>query len=249
MTNPAQNGDHDQRLREMNDALLASSIRQQELTEQAQQAEAKLQVMVAELQHRTRNLLGVVTAIANRTMARTGPTEEFRRQFNARLAALSRVQSLLSRADSKPIAIGALIRMELEALGADASDGRITLAGPEVGLRASVVQTLALALHELATNARKYGALASENGVLRITWAVRQAGGDESSLAVEWVEESVGHKPEEEGTARNGYGRELIERALPYTLNAKTSFELNDDGVRCTIDLPLAKGQGVRDCA
>lgn len=245
MTDQAQKRGHDQRLRDMNEALLTSSIRQQELTEQAQRAEAKLQVMVAELQHRTRNLIGVVTAIANRTMARTGPTEEFRRQFNARLAALSRVQGLLSRVDREPIAIGTLIRMELNALGADDFSDRIILAGTEVNLRASVVQTFALGLHELATNARKYGALASESGVLTITWSVKQEDGGEARLVVEWVEKGLGRKLEA-GTMRKGYGRELIERALPYSLNARTSFELNDEGLRCTIDLPLTESKGSR---
>lgn len=246
MTHPAQDGEHDQRLRDMNDALLTSSIRQQEATEKAQQAEARLEMMVAELQHRTRNLIAVVSAIANRTMARTGPTEAFRTQFNARLAALSRVQGLLSRADVEPITIGALIRMELDALGAEASDDRITLVGPSVVVRDTVVQTMALAIHELATNARKHGALAADDGVLTITWSVRQDD-EASNLVLEWVEEGVDRAPKEEGSAQRGYGRELIERALPYTLNATTSFELNDDGVRCTIDMPLTDRNGSGD--
>lgn len=238
MTHSAQVGEHDQRLRDMNDALLASSVRQQELIESAQKAEARLEVMVAELQHRTRNLIAVVSAIANRTMALTGPTEAFRVQFNARLTALSRVQGLLSRADSEPITIGALIRMELDALGAEAADERVTLVGPDVVLRESIVQTMALAIHELATNARKYGALAAADRELKVTWTVQEADGETPSLALEWVEEGLDRAPKEAG-ARKGYGRELIEQALPYALDATTSFELNGDGVRCTIDLPL----------
>ena len=198
-----------------------------------------MEVMVAELQHRTRNLIAVVSAIANRTMALTGPTEAFRTKFNERLQALSRVQGLLSRTDIEPITIGALIRMELDALGAEASDDRVTLVGPSVVLRDTIVQTMALAIHELATNARKHGALAADDRTLTVTWAVNQAGGAASNLVLEWVEEGVDRAPESNGATRKGYGRELIERALPYALNAKTSFELTDDGVRCTIDLPL----------
>ena len=247
MTQHAQDGENDRMLRRMNDALLASSVRQQELTDDARQAEARLEVMVAELQHRTRNLIAVVSAIANRTMARTGPSEAFRTQFNARLAALSRVQGLLSRADIEPITIGELIRMELDALGANASDRRITLDGPSVVLRATVVQTMALVIHELATNARKHGALAADNRVLKVTWSVRQVNGEAANLALEWVEEGVDRAPKEESAARKGYGRELIERALPYALNATTSFELTHDGVRCTIDLPLVDRNGSED--
>ncbi|WBH16318.1 sensor histidine kinase [Sphingomonas radiodurans] len=247
MTDPAQDAEHDQLLRDMNDALLASSVRQQELAEKAQLAEAKMEVMVAELQHRTRNLIAVVSAIANRTMARTGPTEEFRTQFNARLAALARVQGLLSRTDIEPITIGALVRMELDALGADASDSRVTLDGPDVVLRDTIVQTMALAIHELATNARKHGALAADDRTLTVTWSVQQENDAAPHLILEWVEAGVGRAPGGEEDARKGYGRELIERALPYALNAKTSFDLNDDGVRCTIDLPLVDRNRKRD--
>lgn len=239
MTDPAQAGEHDQLLRDMNAALLASSVRQQELTEKAQRAEARMEVMVAELQHRTRNLITVVSAIANRTMARTGPTEAFRTKFNERLQALARVQGLLSRTEIEPITIGALLCMELDALGAEASDDRVTLTGPNVVLRDTIVQTMALAIHELATNARKYGALAAKDRALKVTWAVKQVGDAASSLVLDWVEEGVGRAPGAEDATRKGYGRELIERALPYALNATTSFELNHDGVRCTIDLPL----------
>ena len=247
MSHHAQDGENDRMLRKMNDALLASSVRQQELTDEARQAEARLEVMVAELQHRTRNLIAVVSAIANRTMARTGPSEAFRTQFNARLAALSRVQGLLSRADIEPITIGELIRLELDALGADASNERITLEGPSVVLRATVVQTMALVIHELATNARKHGALAADNRVLKVTWAVRQVGGAASNLALEWIEEGIDRALNQESATQMGYGRELIERALPYALNATTSFELTHDGVRCTIDLPLVDRNGSED--
>lgn len=230
---------HDQLLREMNDALLASAVRQQELIEQAQHAEARMEVMVAELQHRTRNLIAVVSAIANGTMARTGPTEEFRRQFNDRLAALSRVQGLLSRSEIEPVTIGALIQMELDAFGGETLASKIALTGPRVVLRDRTVQTMALAIHELATNAYKHGALAADNGALRVNWAVKHIDGVVANLVLEWIEDGVVIAPQEGETARCGYGRELIERALPYTLNATTSFELRHDGVSCKIELPL----------
>lgn len=223
----------------MNDALLASAVRQQELIEQAQHAEARMEVLVAELQHRTRNLIAVISAIANGTMARTGPTEEFRRQFNDRLAALSRVQGLLSRSDIEPITIGALIRMELDAFGGETLASKISVTGPRVVLRDRTVQTMALAIHELATNAHKHGALACDNGALTVNWAVKQDDGVPDKLVLEWIEAGVDIAPKEVETVRCGYGRELIECALPYTLNATTSFELHHDGVSCKIELPL----------
>ena len=201
-------------------------------------------VLVAELQHRTRNLLGVVRSIAHQTMVQTGPTERFREQFNDRLAALSRVQGLLSRSEQEPITLRTLIRTELEALGGGDFADWIHVAGPPVRLRKASVQTLALAVHELATNARKYGALTTENGRLSVTW---RADGDipgGGSLLVEWIEEGISRPRDPQSRMRRGYGRELIERAMPYALNAKTRYELGETRLLCAIELPLGERFG-----
>jgi two-component sensor histidine kinase len=203
-------------------------------------------VMVAELQHRTRNLIAVVTSIAQETLVQTGPGEAFVGKFHDRLSALSRVQGLLSRSTEAPITIDAVVRMELEALGV--GEPHATLEGPPVPLRASMVQTLALALHELATNARKYGALATLQGSLAVSWFTRSA--DASAvhnlwLVLDWRE--TGAPPILRGperAAHRGYGRELIEDALPFALGARTRFELDEQGVRCRIELPLDKRGG-----
>ena len=192
-------------------------------------------VMVDELQHRTRNLLTVVRSIAQETMAQTGPTERFRAQFNDRLAALSRVQSLLSRSEQTPVTIRTLIQAEFDALGPAVMQGRVALEGPTVSLRKGDVQTLALAIHELATNARKYGALSSDQGELWVSWDSYTDETGKPRLALVWLEEGISPAPER----RNGYGRKLIEQALPYALRARTSYELSDAELRCTIDLPL----------
>lgn len=129
-------------------------------------------VLVAELQHRTRNLITVVQSVAKQTVQTSQNMPEFAVKFDDRLAALSRVQRLLSQSDNMSTCIGALLRMELDALGAEPDQKRIVVDGPNVALRKSTVQTLALALHELATNALKHGALAVDNGTLQIRWEV-----------------------------------------------------------------------------
>jgi two-component system CheB/CheR fusion protein len=193
--------------------------------------------MVAELQHRTRNLLGVVRSIAKQTMAQTGPGETFRERFNDRLSALSRVQGLLSRSDQEPITLRALIETELAALDAPTMQGRIRLAGPMVRLRKATVQTFALALHELATNALKYGALGQPAGQLVVSWRVETEAGKDR-LVLDWRERGVA-MPEAAGSRRKGYGRQLIERSLPYDLGAETRLEFGPDGVHCTIAVPI----------
>lgn len=201
--------------------------------------QARQAVLVDEVQHRTRNLITVVRSIAQQTMARTSSSEQFREQFNDRLAALSRVQGLLSRSDRQPITIRALIETELHALGATAMPGRVALEGPNVTLRKASVQTLALALHELATNARKYGALAGDQGELWVGWDSYTAEAGERRLSLVWLEEGIRTRPDG-SPARRGYGRELIEKALPYALKARTRFEIGANALRCTIDLPLS---------
>jgi two-component sensor histidine kinase len=173
-------------------------------------------------------------------MAMTGPTEAFCDGFNHRLEALARVQALLSRSDETPITLERLIRIELDALGALAGgNGRITLHGPSVRLRSSIVQTLTLALHELATNARKYGALSDGDGRLRVTWQLHQAA-EGPRLALDWIETRADERIDTT-PARRGYGRELIEQALPYALGATTTYELSAEGARCMIDMPLER--------
>ena len=210
-------------------------------------AEEHLRVVVAELQHRSRNLIAVVRSIANQALASSDSLEAFRLTFQDRLSALSRVQGLLSRSETDPITIEMIVRMELAALGADDALNRMRLSGPDVPLQNTMVQTLSLALHELATNARKYGALSDENGQLSVEWCVITLESGEKRLTLDWAETwvaresgagSADSQPESDSGHR-GYGRELIERVLPHSLGAITQYELNETSVRCTIDLPL----------
>jgi two-component sensor histidine kinase len=194
-------------------------------------------VLVAELQHRTRNLMAVVESIARQTLDAASSRVEFEERFGRRLQALSRVQSVLSRAEGEPITIGALIRMELEAIGADAFAERIDTRGPEMPLRKSAVEMLSLAIHELATNAIKYGALANATGSLSVTWSSEDLP-PERRLVIEWVEHAIEAAPHVD-LRRRGYGRTLIEEALPYSIGAETRFELQADQLHCRISLPL----------
>jgi PAS domain S-box-containing protein len=218
---------------------------------QLQQRQA---VLVGELQHRTRNLMAVVQAVTMRTIRGTTSLEEFRRCIDHRLEALARVQGLLSRREGGlRVAFDVLLREELSAHAEidGAGDGaQVSMRGPAgLGLQSATVQTLALALHELATNAVKYGALAAPGGRLDIEWGVRFADQGEQVLWIDWRERGVPDMPDSKDAPRGGgYGRELIERALPYQLGARTSYAFESDGVHCTIemavppeDLPMEK--------
>jgi two-component sensor histidine kinase len=202
-------------------------------------SEARQKVLVAELQHRTRNIISVVQSIAERSAESASSLGDFLAGYNYRLSALSRVQSLLSRSEAEPITIGALVRMELDAIGFSAMSDRIRLSGPEVRLHSAVVQTLALALHELATNALKHGPLGRQTGTLDVVWQLRE--GRDRHLVLDWKERGLQLSPQQQEFTHRGHGVELIEEALPYTLGARTSLKLKESGVVCVIDLPLDK--------
>jgi len=195
-------------------------------------------VLMAELQHRTRNVLSVVQSIANQTVRSSSSLEAFGMQFGSRLRALSRVQSLLARVEDRAIDLHALVTAELAAHSEeDVGSSKIKINGPAVALPPTAAQALGLALHELATNAVKYGALAQPTGKLEVRWELR-AKKPTSEVALEWRESGVSIPaglPK-----RKGYGSELIERALPYQLRAKTRLEFGSDGVRCAIRVPVS---------
>jgi PAS domain S-box-containing protein len=214
------------------------------------QLQERQRVLVAELQHRTRNLIGVIGSICDRTASGCTSFPEFRSRFLARLDSLSRVQSLLSRMHPQErVSFDELIAAEFAALGADAAADRVVLEGPSgVALRSSTVQTLAMALHELTTNAIKHGALGQENGRLAVNWALESGeAGDAPWLRIEWRESGVTMPAA--AALGAGQGRELIEKALPYQLGARTEYRLGSDGVHCTIRIAASHRQKVKGIA
>jgi PAS domain S-box-containing protein len=193
-------------------------------------------VLMAELQHRTRNLLAMTQSIATQTLRRTASLRDFEREFARRLAALSRVQGLVTGVDYREVDLHDLLTAELQAHdGKHLDSGRVRLAGPALLLPAAAAQALGLALHELATNAVKYGALARDDGRLSVSWRL-DSRGSERVATVSWKESGVSLSGVPE---RSGYGRELIERALPYQLGAETRLDFEPDGVRCTMAVSL----------
>jgi len=199
------------------------------------------QMLLAELQHRTRNLLALVESIAKQTLRTNVSLEAFGADFSDRLRALSRVQSLLAQSEHQRLELQKLVDAEIAAhSGRSDGDGKVVVNGPHVELPATSAQALALALHELATNAVKYGALAQPAGKLIITWSVT-ADAAGPRVGLEWRESGV-VLPANDRPRRKGYGSELIERALPYQLGAKTSLEFRSDGVVCEIVVPVQAG-------
>jgi PAS domain S-box-containing protein len=204
-------------------------------------SEKRLRGLVAELQHRTRNLISVISATVEKTLRTSKTFDAFKASFQDRIGALGRVQGLLSRMkENERVTFDELIETELSAQSINVGeDGPVTLDGPRgVPLRSRTVQTLAMVLHELATNAIKYGAFKQPNGHLAIRWRQETGEGGKSWLHLDWKESGVEMPPAGTKPKGTGQGRELIERALPYQFDAQTTFAMERDGVHCTISLP-----------
>jgi len=198
-------------------------------------AAERQKLLLAELQHRVRNILAVVRSLASRTVETSGSLEEFSQNFEGRLSTLARTQNVLTRTSTATVDLGELVRDELLSVGA--RDGeQVEVGGPPVRLRQAAAETIALAVHELTTNALKYGALAQADGRLVVNWRVfnTKAG---PKLSLDWRESGVRALVTNPG--RSGFGRELIERGLPYELGAATSLDFSPGGLRAAIELPL----------
>jgi two-component system CheB/CheR fusion protein len=198
------------------------------------QAEANLRVLVAELQHRTRNLLAVVQSISARTLGK----DEHIATFMSRLQALARVQGLIGRGEGNAINIGHLVRLELKALGAQEGD-KVSIAGPDIPLEIDTLQSMALVLHELGTNALKYGALGRPSASLAVSWKVNQDADGKPMLVLDWNEAGV---PIPNVPEKRGFGLDLIERALAYTLGGQSKVSFGANGMSCHFQLPLKAG-------
>jgi PAS domain S-box-containing protein len=213
------------------DGRLAGAVCVIQDIHEEKRAQQAREVLISELQHRTRNLLAVVRAVASQTLGHAPEMEA----FDSRLRALGRLQGLVSRSEGERMELGALVRSEIGALGGSRA-ARARIDGPSVLLTQEQAQTLALALHELATNAVKYGALGDPRGALSVSWNV----GAPDRLALVWRESGVVMPVGQ--TPRVGYGREMIEEALPFVLGATTRMDFAPGGICCEIELPLGVG-------
>lgn len=199
-------------------------------------SESRAKLLLAELQHRVRNTLSVVRSIARRTAETSDNVEEYVRHLDGRLAAFARVQGVVTRNVEGGPDLAMLVADELLSVGAHEGERVSQIEGPKVRLQPKAAETAALAFHELATNAVKYGALSTTAGRIAVTWDFQQADG-QRRLVLNWTEMGVnlaGRKP-----TRRGFGTELIERTLAYDLSGEASLDFTPDGLHCRISLPI----------
>jgi PAS domain S-box-containing protein len=206
----------------------------QDITEQ-KQAQEQQRFFLDELNHRVKNTLTTVQSIASQTLRTTDSPAEFRDAFEGRLLALSKTHNLLTRKSWREADLREIAEQEL-APYRKPGDERVTLSGPDVNLPARYAINLGLVLHELVTNAAKYGALSVHSGHLDVTWSVLESGDRPPQLRIGWVETGG---PPVKPPKRQGFGSRLIKRSVEGELGGYMILNFAETGVSYEISVPL----------
>jgi PAS domain S-box-containing protein len=205
--------------------------------DERKRADERRSLLINELNHRVKNTLAAVQSIARQTLRGDRPADQTLELFNARLVALSAAHNILTRENWEGAGLCEIVEA---ALSPFEGHGRIDVSGPDVRLSARAAVALAMALHELATNAAKYGALSTDVGGVRLAWRVgREDRGPETArarLELEWRE--VGGPPVDPPGLR-GFGSRLLTQGLPAELDGLAELEFAREGVICRIAAPL----------
>ena len=196
-------------------------------------AEERQRTLNLELSHRMKNMLAMVQSIATQTMRTASDLDTAKEVLAGRLIALSKSHDLLLGGAVGAAPVEVLIRSALQTH--EDNQGRFKLEGPTFTVGARAAMSLSLILHELATNAAKYGALSTANGQVSITWQLRDVGG-EPHCALRWSE---GGGPAVVPPTRTGFGSRLIGRGLAGNFGGEVDLSYPATGVVCTIDAPL----------
>lgn len=209
---------------------IGSIVTLTEITER-KRAEEQQRILVAELNHRVKNILAIVQSVAGQTLRSSPSLNAFNATFAGRIKALSIAHDILTQ--TRWIGIG-LNELLAAVLAPYRGDARVALQGPPVMLPARVVTPLSMAIHELATNASKYGALSGPRGTVSISWEVRHDGISEVEMT--WSEQG-GPKVERAGSS--GFGTRLIQRVVAYDLDGNVDLSFAPDGVCGVLRFPL----------
>jgi two-component sensor histidine kinase len=196
-------------------------------------AEETQQLLVNELSHRVKNTLASVAVVARRTSEKNGSAEDFIETLDRRIHSMADAHELLSRQRWQEVSLADLVNRELAPY---TTAGNTVVEGPHVGLPAAETQAMAMVLHELATNAAKYGALSTPNGRVLVRWHSPSNGGASAKLRLEWREDGG---PPVTAPVQSGYGTSVIRDLIPYELGGTVELEFRLDGVRCRIEIAV----------
>jgi PAS domain S-box-containing protein len=231
---------HIEPLRDLRNNIVGLSCAAVDVTER-KEGEAHLRLLMRELTHRSKNLLAVIQAMARQTARHAGSTDAFLEQFSARLQALASSHDLLVQESWHGASLHELVRLQLGHY-LDRRQSQITFDGPSIMLKPEAAQGVGLGLHELATNAAKYGALSNETGTVDIRWR-RMPANEGHGVEIIWQERGG---PSVTKPTRRGFGTTVIERHISRSLDSEVQLTFEPEGVRCRILIPLTQFVALR---
>ncbi len=217
--------------------LLAAAIERLDTHEALQRAAREQGVLARELGHRIKNLLGLIRALASQTSTQGRSAEEFRASFIDRLHALSAAESLVFESGGEMVDPLALAEEVLAAYRQEES-ARLTIEGTSLRLRPRQARMFGLALHELATNAMKHGALGVPDGTVRLEWHLEE-GPSPTRISMTWQEADG---PEITAPQREGFGTRLLEDVVAYELNGEAELRFEQRGLHYHLTFPVDGG-------
>ena len=201
-----------------------------EAAEVRRKASEKQELLIAELNHRVRNILGLVRSLISQTSTSDLTMEDFAKVLDSRIHALARAHDQITKDNWSPAPLKRLIRMEAAGYLLDKAD-RVVVSGDDIMLTPNAFSSIALVVHELMTNSAKYGALADRNGMVEVGLSRRNDG----SLDISWQERDG--PPVQEPT-RRGFGTTIIERSVPFELQGEARIDYPEDGVVAKFWIP-----------
>jgi PAS domain S-box-containing protein len=198
------------------------------------QVEQHQELLVAELDHRVKNILAQVAVVAMSTRQGSRSIDEFLRSLNGRIQSMAAAHTLLSRSGWQSVRLDALVRNQLAPY---ATDTNVAISGADVMLIAAEIQAVARVLHELVTNAAKYGALSIPGGHVSVSWNPKQNGDEENLMLVLVWQEHGG--PLVKSEIQSSYGTNLIRNLIPHELGGMVDLKFASEGVSCRIEIPI----------
>jgi len=206
----------------------------EDITER-KQAEFRQKLLIEELNHRVKNTLAIVQSLAFQTFRAAASPESARERFEARLLSLSRTHNLLNESSWTGASLNSVLALEFAPYLGDRQD-RIITSGPEVDLPAPTALAMGMIIHELATNAGKYGALSVPGGRVEVSWTVSHQPNGAQIVRLQWHERNG---PAVVPQTHRGFGSRLIEQTVKAQLNGRVALSFEPGGAVCELEVPL----------
>jgi len=198
--------------------------------------EEHIQLLMREVTHRSKNLLAVIQAMARQTKLASSDVNDFEIRFSGRLQALAAAHDLLVQRDWQGASMSEVVKSQLGHY-LDQQATQIEIDGPSLMVTPEAAQNIGLAVHELSTNAAKYGALSVPQGRVKVRWSRAADGANGGRLRMSWTERGG---PEVTKPSRRGFGQVVTEQLTARALQGQASLEFEEEGVRWTLDIPAS---------